>query len=64
MKMVYTRIMIAPPGAPAYTKPFTGMTIEDCIDSLDQYLETQPAGTRATVVFAGYTTGEENEVTR
>jgi hypothetical protein len=56
--------MIAPPSEAAYTKPFTGMTIEDCIQELDEYLETTEFGTRASVVFAGYTTGESYEVTR
>jgi hypothetical protein len=64
MKMVYIRVMIAPPSEAAYTKPFTGMTIEDCIQELDEYLETTEFGTRASVVFAGYTTGESYEVTR
>lgn len=64
MKQVYTRIMIAPPDAPAYSRGFTGDTIENCIEQLQEYLETTPPGTKSIVEFAGYKhdIGEENEV--
>lgn len=64
MKTVYTRIMIAPPDAPAYSRAFHGATIENCIEQLQEYLETTPPGTKSIVEFAGYQNeiGEADEV--
>lgn len=55
--MNYTKIwvMICEPNKQAYTKPFCGKDIEECIEYLQDYLAdyTEP-GTRTEIIQAGY----------
>jgi len=55
MRLVKIWVMVAEPEQDARVETFTGITIEDCVESLQNYLEhnTVP-GTRTTIVQSGY----------
>ena len=55
MRLVKIWVMIAEPHCDARVETFTGNTIEDCVESLQNYLEWKTApGTRTTIVQSGY----------
>ncbi len=55
MKQVKIWVMICEPHCDARVETFTGNTIEDCVESLQQYLEDNTApGTKTTIVQSGY----------
>lgn len=47
--------MISEPHCDPHVQTFTGATIEDCVNNLQNYLEfNTPAGTRTVIVQTGY----------
>jgi hypothetical protein len=55
MTLVKIWVMICEPHCDTRTETFTGATIEDCVNNLQNYLEFKTApGTRTTIVQSGY----------
>jgi hypothetical protein len=60
MSQVKIWVMITDPLQPtAETKTFTGITIEDCVRELHNYLDSKTGpGTRAEIIQSGYINSE------
>lgn len=55
MQLIKIWVMISEPHCEAHVQTFTGATIEDCVNNLQNYLEFNTApGTRTVIVQTGY----------
>jgi hypothetical protein len=55
MQLTKIWVMICEPQKDAYTKPFTGTDISECVEYLQEYLAANTSiGTRTEIIQAGY----------
>ena len=55
MQLTKIWVMICEPTKQAYTKPFTGTNIGECVEYLQEYLDANTSiGTRTEIIQAGY----------